>query len=70
MADVGVGEEFVGNCIDDLNWLVDDCFICKVAQLKRLEDACTFGFDGFENCHFNQQILGESNIPKENKKVS
>ena len=54
VADVAVGEEFMSDCIDYLDWLVDDCFISKVVELEGFENACTLGFDGFKNCHFDQ----------------
>lgn len=54
MADAVVGEEFMSDCIDYFDWLVDDCFISKVVELEGFENACTLGFDGFKNCHFDQ----------------
>lgn len=57
VADTVVGEEFMSDCIDDLDWLVDDCLISKVVQLECLEDGCTLSFDCFENGHLDQQVL-------------
>lgn len=38
MSDIGVGEEFMGDCVYYLGGLVDDSIIGEVTELKCFED--------------------------------